>query len=107
MMYFIQIALEKQQHLEKALEKPDFFNPPPSDNFDRVSRSIEVLFCGAKVLGVEQMLRSEMATNMTRPKSDLTKVNMNYNIVAPHTYQGRIGQNLGFKRRQILLRINK
>jgi hypothetical protein len=31
-----------------------------------------------------------MATNMTRPKSDLTKVNMNYSIVAPHMYQGRI-----------------
>ena len=27
---------------------------------------------------------------MTRPKSDLTKVNMNYSIVAPHMYQGRI-----------------
>ena len=79
-----------EQGLEKALEKPDFFNPPPSDNFDRVSRSIEVLFSGAKVLGVQQMLRWEMATNMTRPKSDLTKVNMNYNLVAPHMYQGRI-----------------
>jgi hypothetical protein len=79
-----------EQGLEKALEKPDFFNPPPSDNFDRISRSIEVLFSGAKVLGVEQMLRWEMATNMTRPKSDLTKVNMNYSIVAPHMYQGRI-----------------
>ena len=79
-----------EQGLEKALEKHDFFNPPPSDNFDRVSRSIEVLFSGAKVLGVQQMLRWEMATNMTRPKSDLTKVNMNYNLVAPHMYQGRI-----------------
>jgi hypothetical protein len=81
---------QTEQGLQKALEKPDFFNPPPSDNFDRVSRSIEVLFSGAKVLGVEQMLRWEMATNMTRPKSDLTKVNMNYNLVAPHMYQGRI-----------------
>ena len=79
-----------EQGLEKVLEKPDFFNPPPSDNFDRVSRSIEVLFSGAKVLGVEQMLRWDMATHMTRPKSDLTKVNMNYTIVAPHMYQGRI-----------------
>ncbi len=79
-----------EQGLEKALEKPDFFNPPPSDNFDRVSRTIEVLFTGAKVLGVEQMLKWEMSENMTRPKSDLTKVNMNYNIVAPHMYQGRI-----------------
>ena len=79
-----------EQGLEKALEKPDFFNPPPSDNFDRVSRTIEVLFTGAKVLGVEQMLKWEMSENMTRPKSDLTKVNMNYNMVAPHMYQGRI-----------------
>ncbi len=79
-----------EQGLEKALEKPDFFNPPPSDNFDRVSRSIEVLFSGAKVLGIDQMLRWDMATHMTRPKSDLTKVNMNYTIVAPHMYQGRI-----------------
>jgi len=79
-----------EQGLEKALEKPDFFNPPPSDNFDRVSRTIEVLFSGAKVLGVEQMLKWEMSKNMTRPKSDLTKVNMNYNMVAPHMYQGRI-----------------
>ena len=36
------------------------------------------------------MLKWEMSENMTRPKSDLTKVNMNYNIVAPHMYQGRI-----------------
>jgi len=90
--YIDQVFKIKQtdQGLEKALEKPDFFNPPPSDNFDRVSRSIEVLFSGAKVLGVQQMLRWEMCQNMTRPKSDLTKVNMNYCMVAPHMYQGRI-----------------
>ena len=76
--------------LEKALEKPDFFAPPPSDNFDRVSRSIEVLFTGAKVMGVNEMLRWDLSENMTRPTSDLTKVNMNYCIVAPHMYQGRI-----------------
>ena len=47
--------------LEKTLEKPDTFNPPESDNFDRVSRSIEVLFSGAKVMGVPQMLRVEIS----------------------------------------------
>jgi len=46
-------------------------------------------------MGVEQMLRWEMSENMTRPKSDLTKVNMNYNIVAPHMYQGRIDSLVG------------
>ena len=76
--------------LEKTLEKPDTFNPPESDNFDRVSRSIEVLFSGAKVMGVPQMLEWKLAKNMTRPNSDLTKVKMNYVICAPNLYQGRI-----------------
>ena len=76
--------------LEKILEKPDFFNPPPNDNFDRVSRSIEVLFSGAKVMGAPQMLEWKLAENMTRPKGDTTKVFLNYNICAPHIYQGRI-----------------
>ena len=34
---------ETPQGLMKALEKPDSFNPPENDNFERVSRSIEVL----------------------------------------------------------------
>jgi len=78
------------QGLEKALIKSDTFNPPASDNFDRVSRSIEVLFSGVKVMGMPQMLEWKLAENMTRPKSDLTKVNMNYAICAPHMYQGRV-----------------
>jgi len=76
--------------LEKALEKPDTFNPPSTDNFDVVTRSIEVLYSGAKILGHPLMLRWEMARNMTRPTSDLVKVNMNYNICAPKIYKGRI-----------------
>ena len=78
------------QGLEKTLQKSDTFNPPESDNFDRVSRSIEVLFSGAKVMGVPQMLEWKLAENMTRPVADTTKVNMNYNICAPNLYQGRI-----------------
>ena len=76
--------------LEKALEKPDTFNPPPNDNFERVSRSIEVLYSGAKILGHDMILEWKMAENMTRPKSNLVKVNMNYSIVAPKMYKGRI-----------------
>ena len=76
--------------LEKALEKPDFFNPPPSDNFDKVSRSIEVLYSGAKILGHDIMLDWKIAENMTRPYSNTVKVNMNYQLVAPHMYKGRI-----------------
>jgi len=76
--------------LEKALEKPDVFNPEPNDNFDRVSRSIEVLYHGAKILGHPIMLDWKVANNMTRPKSNLSKVNMNYVLCAPDLYKGRI-----------------
>ncbi|MCP4322697.1 MAG: hypothetical protein GY787_12800 [Alteromonadales bacterium] len=78
------------QGLEKALEKPDTFNPPDSDNFNKVSRSVEVLFEGVKVLGTNMMLQWQMAENMTRPMADTTKVEMNYAICAPRMYKGRI-----------------
>ncbi len=76
--------------LEKAIEKTDTFNPPENESFKKAFRSIEVLYSGAKILGHEKMLRWEMAENMTRPNADTTKVNMNYNIVAPRMYKGRI-----------------
>ena len=78
------------QGLQKALEKPDTFNPPENDNFERVSRSIEVLYSGAKVLGTDTMLKWELAENMSRPMADTTKVRMNYAICAPRIYKGRI-----------------
>ena len=77
--------------LEKTLEKEDtFLQVQDSDNFEKASRSIETLYSGAKVLGMEFMLDWRMAENMTRPYADTTKVNMSYNIVAPRLYQGRI-----------------
>ena len=81
--------------LEKSLEKPDTFNPETNDNFERVSRSIEVLYTGAKILGYDMMLDWRMAENMTRPKSNLVKVNMNYTLCAPQMYQGRINSLVG------------
>ena len=81
---------QTEQGLEKALEKPDTFNPPENDSFTKVSRSIEVLYSGAKILGFEKMLKWEMAENMTRPFADTTKVEMNYTICAPRMYKGRI-----------------
>ena len=59
--------------LEKIIEKTDEFNPPPNDGFERVGRSIEVLYTGAKVLGTNTMLKWELAENMTRPAADTTK----------------------------------
>ena len=90
--YMDQVFKIKQtdQGLEKALEKPDTFNPPDSDNFNKVSRSVEVLFEGVKVLGTDMMLSWKMAENMTRPLADTTRVEMNYAICAPRMYKGRI-----------------
>ena len=89
--YHDQVFKIKQtdQGLEKTLEKPDTFNPPPNDNFERVSRSIEVLYTGAKVLGLgNNLLEWRLSENMTRPFGDTTKVNMNYVISSPRMYQG-------------------
>jgi len=79
-----------EQGLEKALEKTDDFNPPPNDNFERVYRTVEVLYTGAKVIGNNTMLEWKLAENMTRPLADTTKVEMNYSISAPRMYRGRI-----------------
>ena len=90
--YHNQVFKIKQtdQGLVKAIEKPDTFNPPESEMFERVSRSIEVLYSGAKVLGTDTMLKWELAENMSRPLADTTKVKMNYAICAPRIYKGKI-----------------
>ena len=76
----------------KAIEKDDQFNPPENleGEFSKLSRNIEVLFDGAMIIGTQKLLKWEMAKNMIRPKSDYTKVKMNYAIVAPRMYDGRI-----------------
>ncbi|MEK9780076.1 MAG: hypothetical protein VW894_02460 [Gammaproteobacteria bacterium] len=77
---------------DKAIAKNDQFNPPKDDRsrFTKESRSLEVVYDGAFVLGTKKLLRWELAKNMVRPKSDTTKVMMNYNVVAPRIYKGRI-----------------
>tara|TARA_X000001382_G_scaffold119097_2_gene99660 strand:- start:1094 stop:3484 length:2391 start_codon:yes stop_codon:yes gene_type:complete len=81
---------ETPSGLLKAIEKPDTFNPPENDNFERVGRTIETLYRGVKVLGTNILLRWELCPNMTRPMADTTKVEMNYAICAPRMYKGRI-----------------
>ena len=75
---------------EKAIEKDDSFNPENNENFTKESRKIEVLYDGALILGTKKLLKWEMARNMMRIKSDITKVKMNYAICAPRMYEGRI-----------------
>ena len=76
----------------KAIEKDDSFNPPEEKEggYQRLHRAIECLYEGVSVLGTNKLLKWEMAKNMLRPKSDFTKVRMNYSIVAPRMYKGKI-----------------
>ena len=77
---------------DKAIRKNDQFNPPKDQraHFEKAARSIEVVYDGAFILGTKRLLKWELAKNMVRPKSDTTKVMMNYNVVAPRIYKGRI-----------------
>jgi len=77
---------------DKIIPKDDSFNPPENmeGGFSRMLRSIECLYEGAMILGTEKLLKWEMSKNMMRPKSDFTKVKMNYAIVAPRMYNGKI-----------------
>jgi hypothetical protein len=77
---------------DKAIEKNDKFNPPKSldGGFERLASKIETLYDGAIIVGTDKVLKWELAKNMLRPKSDYTKVKMNYSIVAPRMYKGRI-----------------
>ena len=83
---------ETSSGAEKAIEKDDQFNPPENmeGGFTRLDRVIEVLYEGAIVVGTNKLLSWGMAKNMMRPKSDYTKVKMNYSIVAPRMYKGKI-----------------
>jgi regulator of protease activity HflC (stomatin/prohibitin superfamily) len=81
---------ETDTGLEKALEKPDTFDPPKNDNFKKVSRKIEVLYTGVKVLGNNELIEWKLSENMTRPFADTTKVEMSYTLCAPRMYKGRI-----------------
>ena len=76
----------------KIIPRDDQYNPPEDKEggYGRMLRSIECLYEGAMILGTSKMLKWEMAKNMMRPKSDYTKVKMNYSIVAPRMYDGRI-----------------
>ena len=77
---------------EKVIEKDDSFNPPidKEGNFNKLQRQIECLYEGAIVVGSKRLLKWEKAKNMLRPKSDYSKVKMNYSIVAPRMYNGKI-----------------
>ena len=77
----------------KVIVRDDQFDPPVEEfeaEYGKMSRSLEVLYEGVLVLGTSILLKWGMAENMMRPKSDYSKVKMNYSITAPRMYKGRI-----------------
>ena len=82
---------------DKIIPKEDTFNPPSDleGGYSKLLRSVECLYDGALILGTNKLIKWEMASNMMRPKSDFTKVKMNYSIVAPRMYDGRIESLVG------------
>lgn len=77
---------------EKVIPKDDTFNPPAdlAGEFSKLDKVTEVLYEGVLVLGTDKLLRWRMAPNMMRTKSDFGSVKMNYQIVAPRMYKGKI-----------------
>jgi len=82
---------------DKIIPKDDTFNPPTDmdGDFSRLDRVVETLYEGVLILGTDKLLKWGMASNMMRSKSDFGKVKMNYSIVAPRMYDGRIQSMVG------------
>jgi hypothetical protein len=82
---------------DKVIEKDDTFNPPKDKEgkFQKLERVIEALYEGVYVVGVDKLLRWRMCPNMMRTDSDFSKVKMNYQVVAPRIYEGRIESLVG------------
>ena len=82
---------------EKVIQKDDSFNPPSSmdGEFRRLERVVEVLYEGVYLPGCDKMLKWKMADNMMRSDSEFGSVKMNYQIVAPRMYNGKIESLVG------------
>ena len=82
---------------EKVIEKDDTFNPPEDKqgDFSKLERVVETLYEGVYIVGSDKMLRWKMCDNMMRTDSDFASVKMNYQLVAPRLYEGRIESLVG------------
>tara|TARA_B100001939_G_scaffold347809_1_gene370721 strand:+ start:1121 stop:3544 length:2424 start_codon:yes stop_codon:yes gene_type:complete len=77
---------------EKIIKKSDAFNPPTTEGlrFERIAKNIEVLYQGTYIPGTKILLEWKLCDNMLREKADINKVKLNYSLVAPRMYNGRI-----------------
>ena len=81
----------------KAIKKSDKFNPPKDQRarFEKIQTVNETIYEGVMVLGSNNLLKWEKASNMVRPESNANKVMMNYVVSAPRLYKGRIESLVG------------
>jgi hypothetical protein len=77
---------------QKVIEKDDSFNPPEdkTGDFEKLEKVVETLYEGVYIIGADTLLKWRMCPNMMRTDSDFSSVKMNYQIVAPRIYEGRI-----------------
>ena len=82
---------------EKIIKKSDAFNPPVVKGlkFERIARNIEVLYEGVYIPGAKKLLKWNLCENMLREKSDANKVKLNYSLVAPRLYNGKVESLVG------------
>ena len=83
---------------EKIIQKDDTFNPPVESmdgEFSRLERVVECLYEGVYIIGCNKLLKWKMVENMMRSDSDFSRVKMNYQIVAPRMYRGKIESLVG------------
>ena len=82
---------------EKVIQKDDTFNPPENKDgeYSKLERIVETMYEGVYLLGCQKLLKWQMASNMMRTDSDFSRVKMNYQIVAPRMYKGKIESLVG------------
>ena len=78
----------------RVIEKDANFNPPAEmmeeQEFERITKTIEVWYEGVMVMGTNIILRWQMMENMVRPKSASQNAMPNYVACAPRMYKGNI-----------------
>ena len=78
---------------EKIIKKDDAFMATPMEGelrFERIAKNIEVLYEGVFIPGSNILLQWKLCDNMLREKADINKVKLNYSIVAPRMYNGKV-----------------
>ena len=82
---------------EKVIQKDDRFNPPENmdGEYSKLERVVESLYEGVFLIGCQKLLKWQMVPNMLRSDSDFSRVKMNYQIVAPRMYRGKIESLVG------------